>query len=234
MPSATLAAIAWKIGLTCGQAVGIAARHDRRALEGPFLAARDARADKEQPLAFRVPGAPGRVGEMRVAAVDQDVARLEQRDQLVDHVVDGRPALTMIMILRGGLSAATSSSTECVPTIFLPLARPVDERVDLGRRAVEHGDGETVALHVQDEVFTHHGQADQADVGGLCALSPCVRVLCGLIRAGVISMTSPDCTTAWASIRRCRKAASSCADVALRYDDRDDRTVRLRASARNA
>ena len=36
----------------------------------------------------------------------------------------GGPALTMIMILRGGLSAATSSSTECVPTIFFPLARP--------------------------------------------------------------------------------------------------------------
>ena len=34
------------------------------------------------------------------------------------------PALTMIMILRGGFKAATSSSTECVPTIFFPLARP--------------------------------------------------------------------------------------------------------------
>ena len=42
------------------------------------------------PLAFEVLGAPGRVGIVGVAAVDQDVARLEQRDELVDHVVDRR------------------------------------------------------------------------------------------------------------------------------------------------
>ena len=60
--------------------LGIAARHDRRALERPLFAARDAGADKEQPLGFQVPGAAGRVGEVRVAAVDQDVARLEQRE----------------------------------------------------------------------------------------------------------------------------------------------------------
>ena len=49
---------------------------------------------------------------------------------------------------------------------LLPLASAVDEVVDLGGRAVEDGHGEAVALHVQDEVLAHHGQADQADVGG--------------------------------------------------------------------
>ena len=73
----------------------------------------------------------------------------------------------MIMILRGRFSAATSSSTVWQPTIFLPLAAAVDEVVDLRGGAVEDGDGEAVALHVQDEVLAHHGQADQADVGGL-------------------------------------------------------------------
>ena len=53
VPSATLAAIAWKIGLTCGQAVGVAAGHDRRALERPFLAAGDAGADEEEALRLR-------------------------------------------------------------------------------------------------------------------------------------------------------------------------------------
>ena len=70
--------------------VGVAAGHDRRALQGPLLAAGDAGADEKQPLGLQVAGAAGRVGVVRVAAVDQDVARLEQRDQLVDHVIDRR------------------------------------------------------------------------------------------------------------------------------------------------
>ena len=90
VPSATLAAMAWKIGLTCGQAAGSPPGMIDGPLQRPFLAAGNARADEEQPLGLEVPGAPGRVGIMRVAAVDEDVARLEQRDQLVDHVVDRR------------------------------------------------------------------------------------------------------------------------------------------------
>ena len=131
VPSATLAAMAWKIGFTCGQAAGVAAGHDRRALQGPFLAAGDPRADEEQPLGFQVAGAPGRVGKVRVAAVDQDVARLEQRHQLVDHVDRRRPALTMIMILRGVLSAATSSCDRVRADDLLSLGSPRHEGVDL-------------------------------------------------------------------------------------------------------
>ncbi len=34
------------------------------------------------------------------------------------------PAFTIIMTLRGRFSALTRSSSECVPTIFFPFARP--------------------------------------------------------------------------------------------------------------
>ena len=98
-------------------------------LQRPFLAARDARADEQDALLLERSGAPGGVGIVGVAAVDQDVARLEQRRELVDDVVDRpAPALTMIMILRGRFSAATSSSTVWQPTIFLPLPRPLTNR----------------------------------------------------------------------------------------------------------
>src|SRR4051794_7354648 len=40
------------------------------------------------------------------------------------------------------------------------------ERVNLRGRAIEHGDGITMAFHVQHQVFAHHGQANQSDVGG--------------------------------------------------------------------
>ena len=43
VPSATLAAIAWKIGLTCGQASGSPPGMIDGPLQRPFLAARDAR-----------------------------------------------------------------------------------------------------------------------------------------------------------------------------------------------
>src|SRR6476659_6830713 len=68
VPSATLAAMAWKMGLTCGHA------------------ARHARADVEHPLRLHVLRAAHGVREVRVAAVDEDVPLLEQREQLFDEV----------------------------------------------------------------------------------------------------------------------------------------------------
>ena len=38
------------------------------------------------------------------------------------------------------------------------------EFVDLGDRPVVGDDGETVVVHVEDEVLAHDGQADQRDV----------------------------------------------------------------------
>ena len=59
----------------------------RRAVERALLAAGDAHADEVQAvLAQRLLAADG-VGEVRVAAVDDDVALVEQRRQLVDHGV---------------------------------------------------------------------------------------------------------------------------------------------------
>jgi hypothetical protein len=60
-------------------------------VQGALLAAGHAGADEVQPvLAQRLLAAAG-VGVVRVAAVDHDVARLQQRHQLVDDRV-GRPA----------------------------------------------------------------------------------------------------------------------------------------------
>ncbi len=65
-----------------------AARHDARPVQRALLAAGDAGADEVQ-AAARVSArlAAAGVGEVRVAAVDDDVALLQQRDQLVDHGV---------------------------------------------------------------------------------------------------------------------------------------------------
>jgi hypothetical protein len=70
-------------------------------LSAPFLAAGDARADVQQPLLLDVLRAPFGVGEVRVAAVDDHVARRQQRHQLLDQASTAGPALTIIITLRG-------------------------------------------------------------------------------------------------------------------------------------
>ena len=67
------------------------ARHDAGPVERAFLAAGDAAPTKFSCLLLQRGLAPAGVGEVRVAAVDDDVAGLEQRHQLVDDRV-GRPA----------------------------------------------------------------------------------------------------------------------------------------------
>ena len=58
-----------------------AAGHDGRAEARAFLAAGDAGADEQQALALEVLRAADGVREVRVAAVDDDVARLQVRQQ---------------------------------------------------------------------------------------------------------------------------------------------------------
>ena len=146
--------------------VGVAPGHDRRPLQRPFLAPGDPRADEEDPLLLQGTGAPGGVGVVGVAAVDQDVARLEQGDQLVDHRIDGGAGLDHDHDLARPLERADQLGDGVAADDLLPLPSAVDEVVDLGRGPVEDRDRVAVALHVQHEVLAHHGQADQADVGG--------------------------------------------------------------------
>ena len=108
------AEIAWKICLTCGYRprreaaevsevvvkVAVERRWQQRHLppgmiDGPVRApsaARDAGVDEEAALRLDVGGAPDRVGEERVAAVDEDVARLGVRQHRLDELVDRRLA----------------------------------------------------------------------------------------------------------------------------------------------
>ncbi len=69
------------------------AGHDRRAVQGALLAAGDAGADEVDPgLPDRLLAAD-RVGEQRVPAVDDDVARLEHIHQRIDHGIRGLAGL---------------------------------------------------------------------------------------------------------------------------------------------
>lgn len=71
--------VPWELGVADGY----------RTLERALLAARDAHADVAQSRRLGGGGAALRVGEVRVARVDEDVAWIEQRRQLRYQVVDG-------------------------------------------------------------------------------------------------------------------------------------------------
>ena len=67
--------------------------HDRRSVQRSFLTTRHPRPDEVQPLRLQILLPPDRVREVRVAGIDDDVAGLQQRDQLLDHRIRPRARL---------------------------------------------------------------------------------------------------------------------------------------------
>ena len=134
-----------------------AARHERRAAQRALFAAGHARADVQQPLAFDEACAADRVREMRIAAVNDDVARLKMRQQLRDEIIHRRPgfdhqhdAARPREALREFRDAAAADET-------LPLPASVQKFVHFRDSAIIAGDCKPFAFHVQNEVFPHHG-----------------------------------------------------------------------------
>src|SRR6185436_5722102 len=141
---------------------GGAARHDRRAEARAFFAAGDAAADEVQPLLAEGGLAAAGVGEVRVAAVDDDVVRLEQRRQLAEHLVDRsaggdhhhdaarafQRAHQILEALRAG---------ELVAGVIL------EERVGPVGLEVPHRDRKAVLLDVEREVSAHRAEADDGE-----------------------------------------------------------------------
>ena len=105
------------------------------------------------------------VGEVRVAAVDDDVARLQQR----------RPArrsprrwarrpCTMMMTARGRSSDATKSAIDSLGTNVPSSPCSRDQAAGARRRPVVHRHREAVAGQVAGQVAAHHRQPGHADL----------------------------------------------------------------------
>jgi len=55
----------------------------------PSFAAGNAGADEEDSFGGEVFGAPVRIGEQGIAAVDDDVSFRQERQKMIDHLIDG-------------------------------------------------------------------------------------------------------------------------------------------------
>ena len=141
-----------------------AARHDRWAVERTLFAAGDACTDEvDARLTDRLLAADG-VGEVGVAAVDDDVARFEDPDELVDDRIraaagldhdDGRAGLRQ----RCGELLVRERGDEP------GLGVLGHQRVGLLTTAVVHRDGVPFAAgKVAGQVRPHHGKSDDSDI----------------------------------------------------------------------
>jgi len=108
-----------------------------------------------------------RIGVVRIAAVDNDVAFFEKRQQFFDDLINGVSGLDHHHDAPRTLQRAdqflygVSAHNQRAGRFML------NKIVDLGHSAVKHGNFVSVVVHVQDQVLPHHGKADESDVTAL-------------------------------------------------------------------
>ena len=141
-----------------------AAGHDRGAVEGAFLAAGDADADEVQVLLGQRGFAAAGVLVVRVAGVDDDVARLQQRLELLDHGVDrlagldhDQHAARLLQRVNELLQGLRADEVAVVAVLG-------QQGVGLLDGPVVQGNGEAVPGQVAGEVGPHHRKAGDTDV----------------------------------------------------------------------
>ena len=139
-------------------------RHDGRTVSSTFFTTRDTGTDKVEALGFEVLGSSDGVWVVRVTTVDQDVSLFEVRSQLVDEGINGRASLDEDDDLSGSLEGLDEFLNGLATNDVGSLGFVVHKVVDLGSGSVVGGNGESLVVHVEDQVLTHDGQADETDV----------------------------------------------------------------------
>lgn len=140
--------------------------HDGGAVAGTLLTTGDTGTDEADTLLLEVLGAAVGVGEVRVATVDDDVALFNSAlgEEELDEVVDG--------LAGHDEHHHDSGLTELLDKLFdgvgaldgLALGLVLEEAVNLGDGTVEGNTLEAVVGGVEDQVLTHDGQTDEAEL----------------------------------------------------------------------
>lgn len=139
--------------LDIGPRLLVATGHHRGAVTSALLAAGHAGTDKADALASEVLCSPVRVGEMGVAAVDDDIASTQKGKESLNPVVNGLAGLDEEHDTAGALQLGDELLDRVGSDDRLALGLVVEESVDLGHGAVESADGVAVVGHVHDNVL---------------------------------------------------------------------------------
>ena len=127
--------------------------HHGGTVTGTLLTSRDAASDKEEALGLQFLCAADGVGKVRVASVDDDVALLEEGKDLVDKVIDSLAGLDEHHDFAGTLELLAELLDRVGADDVGALGLVGEEVIDLGDGSVVGADGESVVVHVQDQVL---------------------------------------------------------------------------------
>ena len=138
------------------------AGHDRGPTQRAFLAAGNPGADEVQAVLGQLFRAADRILEKGVAAVDENIAFVEQRAQLFDDVIGAFTGLdhqqdTPRRFERG------DEILDRIAGHQIPIRKILDHALGLLSRAVIDRDRVPAGFDVQGQIATHDGHADNAD-----------------------------------------------------------------------
>ena len=132
----------------------VASGHHRGAVAGTLLTTGNTGADEADALGLEVPVSTVGVGEVRVTAVNDDVAVVEKRQELLNPVVNSLASLDKEHDAAGRLELANKLLDIMSTNNGHALGLILQEAIDLGHCSVEGADGEAVVGHVHDQVLT--------------------------------------------------------------------------------
>src|SRR5699024_1802998 len=162
--------------------LGGATRHDRRPVQGALLATGDSGADEVQAARGDLLFAADRVRVQGVAAIDDDVARVHELSELLDHGVRGGAGLhhdeCPAWLFEGG-----DEGPKCLGGDKRTLlAEVLHEGLGTCESAVENRHGVAVIREVAGGIGARHRQANHADLGELAIWYVCGCLIRGKIR----------------------------------------------------
>src|SRR5262245_34418949 len=101
---------------------------------------------------------------MRIAAVNDDVSLVKMRQQALDHLIHGFASLDHQHYSAGPFQEPNKFLNRMPPHDLSSGGFVMNEFVYLRDGAVEDGHAIAVVVHIQNQVLSHHGQADQTNV----------------------------------------------------------------------
>jgi hypothetical protein len=146
-----------------------AARHEARAVEGAFFPAAHPHADKVDPSRLQGRGAPVGVAVERIAPIDEDVARLQQRFELVDESIHRWACLDHDQDSAGPIHLLHQLRQAVGGGNLFALGSPLDELLGFGAGAVVDNNWKAVAFDVEGQVFPITARPITAKLGLLMA-----------------------------------------------------------------
>jgi len=104
------------------------------------------------------------VGEERISAVDDYVAFLEQKRELIDDRVNRRSGLDHDLRFARLLKRADKFLNRARRLNIFSFGAAAGEFLGHFGGPIKNGNGKSLRFHVEDKILAHHSQANQANI----------------------------------------------------------------------